>query len=139
MNQKLKAILIIATVAALLTAGVVLAATYLTSNHIAHEGELEPAPTPTPTASPTPTPTPSPTPVPSPTSVTLTANDTGIHLGDKITFTAQLDQPVADIIITYYNNSTNYGTYTTDATGAVTFTRGPFSGAYDCYVVATIP
>ena len=130
MNPKITAIIVIATIVILLTAGLVLAATYLQSNHIQHPAPLESAPPPT--ATPTPTST-------IPTSVTLTANDTTIYLGDKITFTAQLNAPVEGILITYYNNGTSYDTYTTDATGKVTFTRGPFSGAYDCHVTATIP
>jgi hypothetical protein len=131
MNPKITAIIVIATIVILLTAGLVLAATYLQSNHIQHPDPLEPAPSPSAS--------PSPSPSTTPTSVTLTANDTTIHLYDKITFTAQLNAPVEGIIITYYNNGTSYDTYTTDATGKATFTRGPFSGAYDCHVTATIP
>jgi hypothetical protein len=114
-----------------LTVGIVyaVAQTVLTSNHIEH-----------PDALPTPTPTPVPTTPPVvPEAVTLTANDTGIMAGDKITFTAQLDQPVAGIPILYFNNGTSYDTYFTDVDGKAVFTRGPFWSAYDVHVTATIP
>ena len=140
MTPKTKAVLIVLLIASVIVGGTVAAAVILTSNHIEHP---DPLPSPSLSASPTPSPTPSPSPTPTtspvPTVVTLTANDTDIHYNDKITFTAQLNQPVAGITITYYNNGTNYGTYTTDAAGTATFTRGPFTGAYDIHVTATIP
>jgi flagellar basal body-associated protein FliL len=131
-----KKIILICVIGLIATIGIAAAATVLTSNHIAHPNAL-PTPTPPP-QTPTPTPTPEPSPSPA-TAVTLTANDTGIMYGDKITFTAQLNQPASNILILYYNNSTEYGQYFTDATGKAVFTRGPFTGAYDCYVTATIP
>lgn len=113
-------------VVALTFAGIAAAATVLSSNHITH-------PDPLPTATPTPTPS------VVPTAVTLTANDTGIHVGDKITFTAQLNQPVAGITIKYYNNGTFYKDYYTDSSGKAVFTRGPFGSAFDVHVTAIIP
>jgi hypothetical protein len=126
LSPNVRVILLVALIASL-TIGIVAAAGYVTSNHITRTDPL-PTPTPKPTVTPTQTPTFS--------IVTLTANDTGIMYGDMIAFTATLDQPVAGVEITYYNNSTSYGTYTTNSFGIATFTRGPFTGAYDIYVTA---
>jgi hypothetical protein len=113
-------------------ASIAVAANVLTSNHIEHP---DPLPTRTPEPSPTPTVT------VDPSSVTLTANDTDIHYNDYIEFTVQLDQPLSNVLITYYNNDTNVAgaTYLTDVDGKAVFTRGPYQGAYDVYVTATIP
>jgi hypothetical protein len=127
--SKYKVVIAGVLIVALTVVGIAVAATTLTSNHIVH-----------PDALPTPTPTPyQPPPPVVPTAVTLSANDTGIMAGDKITFTAQLDQPVAGIPILYFNNGTSYDTYFTDADGKAVFTRGPFWSAYDVHVTATIP
>jgi hypothetical protein len=132
LSPNVRVILLVALIASL-TIGIVAAAGYVTSNHITR---TDPLPTPTPKPTVTPSTTPEPTQTPAFTTVTLTANDTGIMYGDKITFIAVLDQPVAGVEITYYNNSTSYGTYTTNSFGIATFTRGPFTGAYDIYVTA---
>ena len=121
--SKYKVIIAGVLIVALTVVGIAVAANVLTSNHIVHPDAL-PTPTPAPVV---------------PTAVTLSANDTGIMAGDKITFTAQLDQPVAGIPILYFNNGTSYDTYFTDASGKAVFTRGPFWSAYDVHVTATIP
>ncbi|MFA5365628.1 MAG: hypothetical protein WC325_10660 [Candidatus Bathyarchaeia archaeon] len=131
-NKNTKLIIVAVIVLSLTIAGIAVAASVLTSNHLEHP---DPLPTRTPEASPTPTVT------VDPSTVTLTANDTDIHYNDYIEFTVQLDQPLSNVLITYYNNGTNVAgaTYYTDVDGKAVFTRGPYQGAYDIHVTATIP
>jgi len=127
-NKNTKLIIVAVIVLSLTIAGIAVAASVLTSNHITHP---DPLPTREPEESPV---------VVAPTSVTITANDTDIHWNDFITFIVQLDQPLSNVPITYYNNDLTYNsTYYTDSDGKAIFTRGPYTVPYDVYVTADTP
>jgi hypothetical protein len=128
-QTKLAAIIIIALLG---TIGFVYAATVLTSpEHV----------TGTPLDQPIPTPTPTPTPTPStqPTAIQLSSNNTDpFYKGDTLRMTAQLNQPVAGITVTLFNNGNSVASAITDATGKAVFDRQP-TLPFDYNVTATIP
>lgn len=140
LTDKLKkpSTIIIIGILILAVVGIVTAATIL-YNPVDENPQGTPVdkPTPTPTATPTPT---EPPPV-VPTEVHLSSNNTTpFYKGDTLTMTAQLNQPVAGITITLYNNGNLAANPTaiTDALGKATFNRNP-TLPYNYSVTANIP
>lgn len=126
---------LVVAVAALSLLSLAVAAVVLTApEHVTGTPQATPSPTPIPT----PTPTPTPTPI-IPTELHLTSNITEpFYKGDTLRMTAQLNQPVAGIVVTLYNNGAALTTATTDSTGKVVFDRNP-TNPFDYTATALIP
>jgi hypothetical protein len=140
MNPKTKTILIAVLVLVLTIAGIATAAIVLRNP----EAE-DPADTPL-TPTPTPAPTPTVTPIVQPTEIHLSSNLTvgSFYKGDTLTMTAQLNQPVAGINVTLWNNGliVKVGntpvSALTDFEGKVVFNRAPLN-PFHYHVKATLP
>jgi flagellar basal body-associated protein FliL len=116
MNSKLKAAIIIVLIASLFI-GLVVAASYLTSNTV----NVTPVAAPTPTPTPAPSPTPTPTPVPIVYSLTLASNTTSPTVGENIILTASITPAVNSVTITFFRNNIALGTSLSNAGGVATY------------------
>jgi hypothetical protein len=142
MNKKTTIIAAIVVISLMLLA---VAAASVVLSAPEHAADTPLNPTPVPTAVPTATPSPSPVPTITPTELHLSSNLTvgSFYKGDTLHIVGTLNQPVAGITVTLYNNGvvvTVNGvavTAQTDASGKVFFDRQP-QNTFDYTIKASV-